>query len=232
MIYEDFEMFCLIGYTRWPTYISADGKRNLGSITYKTSIENYVCSLGAQKGVVILEMNRLQSKTRFVAKGKAIHPSLGSDEQAVRNIFIYPDTEPEEALTDVYARGILLKGARKPVFVPLVALRLLGKKEAVALELVRERPKKPSASGLTLDRMLEFAEEVGIDIDTHESSGGHVVMDVRDPEVSESYQVVVSTSGVVQRTNVCVDFHNNTYLPEFLVLLREHRNLYVYSDRW
>lgn len=212
-------------------FISADGLKNLGQITYVKRIENYICSLGSQKGVVIFEMDRVRTKTRFVSNGKAIHPSLGGSEICIDNVFIYPDTEAEPALNNVYARGVLLKGARKPTFVPLIALRSLAEEEAAALQSVSEAKKGASVGEISFERIQTFAESIGIHMDVNSIPEGYL-LDIRDPEVSDHYQVKTNKLGVVSWTNVCVSFHEGTYLPEFIVLLREERDLYVYSERW
>jgi len=228
-------MFVLMGYTRWPVFLSGDGRRNLGSSINNPKVADYIRRLGSRKGIVILTMENIQSKTRFVTDDMAVHPSFGSEEICPRNVFVYPCLEPDVSIVDAYARGVVMKGSRKPMFVPLVTMRNLDEREVDAVKAARPVPvqrSQGSVADLTLERMLEFARSVGISVNVRDR-GSQKVLTVNDPETyGGSYQVLLSSSGIVNDTNVCVSVNSGTYLPEFLMLLREERDLYIYSSRW
>jgi len=217
-------MLALIGFTRFPIFYYSDGRRILGCERVGKFSE-YVFSISDRKVVAINTLRNLRMRRRFVIEGKAINPSLRVSESVVRKIYVYPSYEGEDPLDNVYAMGIVLKGVRKPVFIPLISLRYLDEKEAQALLGISK------VKALTVDRMVEFLRSIGIEAQTRNLVDG-IVVDIYDPEIDERYQVLVDDEGKVLDTNVCIEAETQLYLAEMVLLIRQRGGVFVYSRRW
>jgi len=217
-------MLALIGYSRFPIFYSSDGRKILGCKCSDEKFEKYVFSIKDKRIIAIRTLSKLNLKRRFVVKGKAINPSLRTVESVVKGIYIYPSYEAEKPITNAYALGFVLKGIRTPVFVPLIALRYLEKKEIEALlGVVR-------VEELNIDKMIEFARHLGIRARVRNLVDGFVV-DLDDPIVG-SYQVLVDEKGRVIDTNVCIEAETQLFLPEIILLIRQQENVYIYPRKW
>ena len=113
--------------------------------------------------------------------------------------------------------GFVLKGIRKQVFVPLIALRYLSEEEVQALHGVVK------VKELTINGMIEFVRSLGIQAEVRNLIEG-IVVDLDDPIVGR-YQVLVDEKGRVLDTNVCIE-------AEIVLLIRQQGNVYIYSRRW
>ena len=206
-------MLALIGYTRLPVFYSSDGRKILGCKCRDEKFREYIFGIKDKKVVAIRTLSKLNLR-RFVVKEKAINPGLRTTESVVRRIYVYPSYEAEEPLTNVYALGFVLKGIRKQVFVPLIALRYLSEEEVQALHGVVK------VKELTINGMIEFVRSLDIQAEVRNLIEGIVV----DPIV-ERYQVLVDEKGRVLDTNVCIE-------AEIVLLIRQQGNVYIYSRRW
>ena len=218
-------MLALIGYTRFPIFYSSDGRKILGCECRDEKFREYVLSIRDRKVVAIRRLANLRMRRRFVIEGKAINPSLKIAEDVVRKIYVYPSSEGEDPLDNVYAMGVILKGVRNPVFVPLISLGYVTESEAQALLGVSR------VRDLTLDRMVEFLRSIGIDVTTRNLVDG-VVVDIYDPQIDRRYQVLVDDRGRVLDTNVCIESDVQLYLPEIVLLIRRRGGVFVFSRRW
>jgi len=153
-------MLALVGYTRFPIFYSPDGRKILGSNCEDSAFRRYVFGIKDREAVAIRTLKSLNMRRRFVVEGRAINPNLKLAEYVVKKIYVYPSYEPEEAISDAYVAGIVLKGARKPVFVPLILLKYLTEEEALALLGVSK------VKDLTVDRMLDFLRRLNIQAET------------------------------------------------------------------
>jgi hypothetical protein len=218
-------MLALVGYTRFPIFYSSDGRRILGSDCEDSAFKRYAFGIKDKEAVAIKTLKSLNMRRRFVVEGRAINPSLKLAEYVVKKIYVYPSCEPEDTISDAYAAGIVLKGARKPVFVPLIMLKYLTEEEALALLGVSK------VKDLTVDRMLAFLRRLGIQAETRNLVDA-IVVDVYDPVIDERYQVLVDDKGRVLDTNVCIETDAQMYLPELVLLIRDRGDVFVYSRRW
>jgi len=218
-------MLALIGYTRFPIFYSSNGRKILGSNCEDSAFRRYVFGIKDREAVAIRTLRSLNVRRRFVVEGRAINPNLRLAEHVVKKIYVYPSYEPEEAISDAYAAGIVLKGARKPVFVPLIMLKHLTEEEALALLGVSR------VKDLTVGRMVDFLRRLGIRAETRNLVDA-IVVDVYDPAIDERYQVLVDDKGKVLDTNVCVETDAQMYLPELVLLIRDRGDVFVYSTRW
>lgn len=209
-------MLALIGYTRFLVFYSSDGRTILGCKCRDEKFREYVFGIKDKKVVAIRTLSKLNLR-RFVVKEKAINPGLRTTESVVRRIYVYPSYEAEEPLTNVYALGFVLKGIRKQVFVPLIALRYLSEEEVQALHGVVK------VKELTINGMIEFVRSLGIQAEVRNLIEG-IVVDLEDPIVGR-YQVLVDEKGRVLDTNVCIE-------AEIVLLIRQQGNVYIYSRRW
>jgi len=217
-------MLALVGYTRFPIFYSSDGRKILGCECRDEKFREYVFSIKDKKVVAIRTLSKLNLRRRFVVNGKAINPSLRTTESVVRRIYIYPSYDAEEPLANVYALGIVLKGIRKQVFVPLVALRYLSEEEVQALLGVVK------VKELTVNRMIEFVRSLGIQTEVRNLIEG-IVVDLDDPIVGR-YQVLVNEKGKVLDTNVCIEVETQLYLSEIVLLIRQQGDVHIYPRRW
>jgi len=217
-------MLALVGYTRFPIFYSSDGRKILGCECRDEKFREYVFSIKDKKVVAIRTLSKLNLRRRFVVNGKAINPSLRTTESVVRRIYIYPSYDAEEPLVNVYALGIVLKGIRKQVFVPLIALRYLSEEEVQALLGVVK------VKELTVNRMIEFVRSLGIQTEVRNLIEG-IVVDLDDPIVGR-YQVLVNEKGKVLDTNVCIEVEAQLYLSEIVLLIRQQGDVHIYPRRW
>ena len=217
-------MLALIGYTRFPVFYSSDGRTILGCECRDERFKEYVFGIKDKKVVAIRTLSKLNLRRRFVVKKRAINPSLRTTESVVRRIYVYPSYEAEEPLTNVYALGFVLKGVRKLVFVPLMALRYLSGEEAQALLGVAK------VKELTINKMIEFVRSLGIQAEVR-NLVERIVVDLEDPIVGR-YQVLVDEKGRVLDTNVCIEAETQLYLPEVVLLIRQQGDVYIYPRRW
>ncbi|HDH44914.1 MAG TPA: hypothetical protein ENG66_05950 [Thermococcus sp.] len=218
-------MLALIGFTRFPIFYSSDGRKILGCECRDEKFREYILDIRDRKVVAIGRLANLRMRRRFVIEDKAINPSLKIAEETVRKIYVYPSYEGEDPLDNVLAMGIVLKGVRNPVFVPLISLKHLDEKEAQALLGISR------AKALTIERMVEFLRSIGIEAQTRNLVEG-IVVDIYDPEIDERYQVLVDDKGRVLDTNVCIEAETQLYLPEIVLLIRQRGEIFVYSRRW
>lgn len=150
----------------------------------------------------------------------AYNPELKKRNIVPRYIYAYPDTEPIETLSNVMGLGFYLEGARKKVFIPLLSLRTLSKKEVKVFLNIAE------VSDYGLPKFERFMDELGIEHQSRELADGNTVMEIRDPMVRGEYQVLVSPSGKVVDVDFCVHGHEDYYLTELVMFTRESRSVY------
>ena len=218
-------MLALIGFTRFPIFYSSDGRKILGCECRDEKFREYILDIRDRKVVAIGRLANLRMRRRFVIEDKAINPSLKIAEEVVRKIYVYPSYEGEGPLANVLAMGIALKGVRKPIFIPLIALGYITESEAQALLGISR------VRDLTVDRMVEFLRSLGIEVGTRNLVEGTVV-DIYDPQIDLRYQVLVDDRGRVVDTNVCIESDVRFYLPEIVLLIRRRGGAFVYSRRW
>jgi hypothetical protein len=218
-------MLALIGYTRFPIFYSSNGRKILGSDCKDSVFKNYAFGIRDKESIAIRTLTALSMKRRFVVEGRAINPSLKFAEYVVKKIYVYPSYEPEETITNAYAMGITLKGTRRPVFVPLVALKPLTEEEAAALLGVSK------VKDFNIDRLLSFLRSLNIQVE-HRNLVDTIVVDIYDPVIDERYQVLINDKGKVLDTNVCIETDVQMYLPELVLLIRDRGDVFVYSRRW
>jgi len=213
----------LVGYTRFPIFFNSNGRKIIGYKSHDEEFNEYVYSI-KEKCIIIRSLSNIQYKSRFVVERKAINPVLKYKEPVPNYIYVYPDREPEEIITDAYTLGIVLKGARKPVYTPLLCLRMLTQKEVNALLNITE------IKEFTLNKIEIFMQQLGLNIEKlGELAGNRCVLKIDDPEVDKPYRVLIDSKGRVLDVNFCIEMHQSLYLPELIMLVREQGSIYITS---
>jgi len=214
----------LVGFTRFPIFYSSNGRKILGCLCADKEFEKYVYSL-RRASIAIKTLRDIRLRSRFVVNHNAINPHLKMREIVPPFMYVYPDEEPDETLNSAYTLGFILKGARCPVYIPLICLRLLTEKEVQAL-LVAAVVKPFRESPLE-----RFLEELGIRHEKHKTlADGRLVLRIEDPQVNQPYMVVIDRQWKVHAVNFCIDMHHDFYLPELIMLTRDRKDLYIFSE--
>lgn len=224
-------MLCLFNVTRFPLYLSADGKKILGSspqnisYTYKEYIhslsnlipKNEVC-------LAIIEIANTKLKRRFLIKNKAFNPHLKNTEGLIRKQFIFPSLEPEQLPTNCYAIGMTLK-VRSGVFLPLSTIRHLTTQEIKALHVIQR------VKVLNLNTMLSLLKHLNIQlIEKRELNKETIALKLHDAHLNLEYCVLMDTSFKIIETNVCINFFQQLYLFELILLIREEQIVHIYPE--
>lgn len=228
-------MIILVGESRFPVVYSPDGHSVLKH-TPRGPFGQYLARI--RNGVVLHTIGRIQTKVRFVLEKHAVTPDLATTHR-VAPVYVYPSTEPEIPFKNIVTRGLVLRGVREPLFVPLLGLREITTDEAGAMQAITFKHvvvPQATVSTLTLERMLAFLSANGIQYTRRDLVNG-IVLDLRDPQVTKSHggdnvQVLLSPNGQVRETNICFDTDEDLYLTEFIMLTRRQRHLHVWSRRW
>ena len=215
-------MIAVIGYSRFPVFYSMDGKRVLGHKCDDNKFCDFVYAL-KDTGVVIKEIGNVHYRSRFVIRRIAVNPATHQIEDVPERLYFYPDDAPDIVMDDIYAWGIMLRGFKRNLFLPLICIRKLSRKESNAVYgifTMRE---------INIDKIESFLDELGIEIEEKvELPSRRVRLKLNDPAVSNPYVVEVDSNGVVHDVNICLDFPGRLYLPELIMLTRETREIYVY----
>jgi hypothetical protein len=215
----------LVGFSRFPVFYSPDGSKILGGSSGNIAFDKYVDSIKKKRSAVISNLADISYRRRFIVEEKAINPSLDVEETIPRHMYVYPNVERDDPLTNVYALGFILKGLRTPVYVPMLSYRYLEKEEVDALlNVVKIRD-------FPLERMVEFVRSLGIVIGSRELIDG-IAFTITDTAVSGPYQVLTDKEGRVRQTNFCIGFGSQLYLPELIMLTRQTRYLDIFPPRW
>ena len=228
-------MLALVGESRFPIYYSPDGQTVLGIGIKDTQFKEYVSRLRG-RGIAIKTMQGIQFKRRFVINGNAINPTLSLQGRSA-GIFVYPELDYEPPMNDVYALGLVLDGMRQPVFSPLVLLRKIEQREAVAFDTFIAKPKaKAEIKTANLELMIQFAQAMGLTLlQRQDFADRTTALTLNDSEIhgyQTRYQVLLSTEGKVMDTNVCFSTDDPIFLSEFIMLTRGRNHLTIYSDNW
>jgi len=222
-------MIVLTGFTRYPIFYSSNGRRIIGYKSSDEKFNEYVYSI-REPSVVVHTLADLRFRSRFVVFDKrigkrAVNPFLKLREYVPYSMYVYPDDKPTETFSDAYCLGITLKGARTPVYVPLICLRMLTREEVDAFLRVA------TVKEVTVDRFTEFMRQLGIEVEKiKELPNNRSVLRISDPEVSDTYMVVVDSRGLVLDKNFCMEMAQPLYLPELIMLTRERKDIYVFSS--
>lgn len=212
-------VIALGGFTRFPTFFSPDGRNRLGFKSDDVRFNDYVKGLRG-KFVAVRAIRHLHYRSRFVLGRRAINPELRRENLVPDAWYVYPDTHPDEMINNSLSSGILLKGTRKPVFVPLLVNRSLTRQEVDAiLNVVKIRD-------LDFSHFTAFMEAINISYEIESELVDGFVIHVRDPEVRGDYKVLVSPEGRVRDVDFCVHGHEGMYLPEFVIFTRESGSVY------
>lgn len=213
-------MFAVVGFTRFPIFYSSNGKRILGSKSPNKDFNDYVHGLDDRPFVALRTLSNLNLKSRFVINNRAINPTLRMRELVPKFEFVYPDDEPDEVLNNVYSRGIVVKGARTPVFIPLISLRILTQDEVDALLKVAR------VHELDLEGMFSFLNDLDINlVDKELRISGEIVLTLFDKSIDELYHVMINQDGKVLDVDFCFEY-SDLYLPELVMLVRENGSVY------
>ena len=219
-------VIALTGFTRLPIFYDSTGTKILGSKCRNKKFEKYVYSLKDQS-IAIFALANLKYRSRFVISNehigrRAVNPSLKLQEYVPSHIYIYPDKEPDPITVNVHTLGIRLKGARKPVYVPLLYLKILTREEVNALfnaTITKE---------ITVEKYVKFAKELKIKIEKiKELAGSRILLKIRDPKIRKTYMVVIDNMGKVIDQNFCIEMHQQLYLPELIMLTRERETIHI-----
>ena len=218
-------MISLLNFSRFPIFYSSNGKKILGSRCNSKDFEQYVYScikITREPAVCIYSLENIEWKRRFIIRDRAINPQLRTREKVPRKIFVYNDYEPDEAITDALTLGIILKGVREGVYIPLIELRVLEEEEVLALERTVKIKEQ------TIERMLEFLRAIGCQVNTRVVSRG-IIVEVHDRIVDVDYRVLIDERGRVIDTDFCIEFED-LYLTELALLVRERGR--VFHTHW
>ena len=220
-------MIALNGFSRFPIFYDASGERIISPSQVAREFREFVFSLPREPAAIFSAICVRRLRRRFVVKGRAANPSMRGVEQVPRHIYVYPDREPDEVLSSDYALGIRLLGARRPVFVPLLSLKVLTEEEARAIEGLLT---KPAVSEFDLGRLVEFLREIGVGVEAQEVlADGRIKLALHDHVADLHYRVIVDRNWRVLETNFCIDMPFPYYLPELVVLVRGRGHIYVWE---
>ena len=216
-------MIVLSGFSRFPIFFTPDGRKSIGFRSNDHRLNKYVKSLKG-KFVVIKSLKNLQYKSRFVLEKKAINPELKRENRFPKNIYVYPDKTPVKLMTNSLALGIILRGGRREIFVPLLSQRALDKREIDALEGIVE------IKEFGLERFQIFLKKIGIEYEVlKELDNNHMILRLNDPEVNEEYKVLINKHGRIADVDFCIHNFQNLYLPELVMFVREYGSLHHLS---
>jgi hypothetical protein len=207
-------MIVLGGYSRFPIFFSDDRTR-VGFDDVDGMLNHYVQTHCRGKFVVLHALQNIQFRSRFVVKHIAFNPDLQTREDVPTNIYTPPEATPDHSLTDVMAIGFRLKGTRNNVFVPLLAHRVLTKREANAILGISE------IKQLGIERLRAFLIEIGITATIEQRLARGTIFHLSDPKVRGDYRVLVGPRGQVIQTDFCVHGHRRLYLTELVMFCRE-----------
>ncbi|MBY9007711.1 MAG: hypothetical protein KGD63_13275 [Candidatus Lokiarchaeota archaeon] len=176
---------------------------------------NYVYSLKG-KFIAIQSFKDIKFRSRFTLQGKAINPDLKNEELIPKFLYIYPDDNPTKIFSDILSKGIQLKSLRTNVFIPLLILRNLTKKEVNAILKIVE------IKEMDLKRLYIFLNELDIRYNIiKELHNNRYVLEMRDPQVSDTYRVLVNEIGRIFDVDFCFHEYQNLYLSELIMIVRE-----------
>ncbi|MFX1250921.1 MAG: hypothetical protein ACFFCZ_04885 [Promethearchaeota archaeon] len=223
-------MMAVIGLSKFPVYLDNTGEKVLGAnppIVPK-KFKNYVSYLPRNRiAVVLFQINFTHLRRRILLGSRAVNPHLKFkvlSEVLPKKIFVYPELTPDIVKTDRISIGIRIP-TRKSLFMPVADLRLLTKKETIALTAMT------NIQELTLERIQQFLPDIDVTITAkQEFPNDTTALRIHDSTLQETYAVLVNNEGKVLSTNVCVDPEETLFLIEMILLLREQRYLHIYSD--
>lgn len=216
-------MIALGGFTRFPTFYTGDGRTRLGAQSPSVAFNQYVETLQG-KFLAIHTLARVPYRSRWVVEGMAVNAEIKTEEELVKRIYTFPHPTPEPILMNVYAWGITLKGSRRNIFVPLLSRRALAQDEVNALLQIA------TITDLTVDRTTALLNALGIEIvQSRILAGDRRMLELRDPQVADSYKLLVARNGRVVQVNFCFDLPESLYLSELVMLVRGQRNLHILS---
>jgi len=219
-------LLALIGFSRFPIFLSANGRHVLGHRCPEPEFQDYVASLASSRpSVAIKALGPVELRRRFVIRNMAVNPRLRRHELVPRWLYVWPDEEPEEIVRSAYAHGALIFGPKRPIFLPLIYLKPLTQDEARAISDLARLPK---AAKMSLKALLAFLSDLGIEVIRREFlASGEVLLALRDPEVSEPYEVLIGRDWRVLDANFCVSLSSDVYLPELVMLVREQKRIFI-----
>jgi len=206
-------MIALSGYSRFPSFFTSDGKKGIGFKTNDNNFNEYVSRLRG-KFVAIRSLKNLRFRSRFAVKGKAINPELETDEAVIQDLYVYPDEEPTNTITNALTLGISIQGGRGKVFVPLLCRRVLSRQEVDALLKIVD------IKEFGLDRFKIFMTEIGIDFEIVREVVEGAVVRVNDPQLRNEYRVLIDEKGRILDVDFCVHGHEDMFLPELVMFAR------------
>lgn len=227
-------MIILGGFSRFPIFYSSDGKQTIGSTpntketigssSFINELNTYVNSLKG-KFVVLDVIANIVFKSRFIINKVSINPQLKNTKEDVpNNMFVYPDTEPDPILNNVYTKGFTLKGGRNTVFVPLLSMRELTQKEADALLSISR------VSVFSFDKISNFLGSLDIRYTIEkELVDNRIVIRLADPYVNGPYRVLIDKNLRVLDVDFCLSEYENLFLAELILSVRENGGVYHIS---
>jgi len=208
-------MIVLGGFSRFPIFFNGNGQKTIGFESNNTAFNDYIGNLKG-KFVVFTTFSDIQYRRRFVVDGMAINPELKGTEPVPRSMYVYPDVTPTKTFMNTLAKGIIVKGGRGKVFIPLLPQRELEGKEIKALLGITE------VKEFGMARMKVFLERIDINFNiVRELSNQRIVLNISDRYINDSYQLLINHQGRVLDTDFCIHNYRNLYLPEMVMFIRE-----------
>ena len=201
-------MLALIGYRKFPIFYSKEGRITRRVPEY---FLEYVSGIREKEVIAIGSLPNLKLRRRVVIGDQVINPSFERRKETLaKKIYVYPEKKGEETVRNVYSIGLVLKGPRFPVFLPI-------------LYIFPIRLSSNSIVGKGLEGMMELLEELGVEVTLGTKSQGRTTLEVHDPEAESDYTVLVDDFGRVIDTSLCFHSDESLYLFELVLLYRNRR---------
>jgi hypothetical protein len=213
-------MIVLGGFSRFPIFYSSDGKRVLGFQSRDHDFNDFV-KLFRSKYIAIKSFENLKYKSRFVLKRKAINPELNKEYDLPEYIYVFPNKKAVKVIINVLAYGIILKGGKKPIFIPLLTRRMLTREEIDAIICTKQ------IMEFGLNRLQSFLDKLSIRYFIEkELADNRYVIKLCDPKVSNEYCVLIDQEMKIIDLDFCMDNFHNLFLPELIMIVRESRMIH------
>lgn len=171
--------------------------------------------------IAIKSLDNLHFRSRFMVDFKAYNPESRKEELVPHNIFVYPDLEAVKTINNAFTLGIVLKGARMPLYIPLLARRILTQEEKKAVIKIN------NIKTLNHEAYMEILNDLGIRVDVEKSLANNTfVLRVEDPEVGDFYRLLIDCEYRVRDVDFCIHDFENLFLLEIIILVRENRSVH------
>ncbi len=227
-------VLCVLNVARFPLFLSSSGDKILGSsppASLLTSLQReYITSLiemlssKKQVSIIVLEMQALKLRRRFLINNEAFNPVTRKRHFLVRKQFVFPSTEVEQLPSNCLAIGMELS-VRNGVFLPLAIVRKFTSDELRVLKTVT------TIKEINSDQLISILEQLNVEVVQHHPvSSTDLMLKIHDRELQQQYWVFVDERFIVKDANICVEFFSDLTLVELIFLVREQGHVFLFEE--